>query len=218
MGSADSAAHVSLSSIFNCQRTDFANAMSWTIRFWLWPAECRSRGSLGFHKGELFSRQRQHRPRCGAYIVASGFDCQHRKSAFLNFLRRFFRTQGNAPAVVPMWGCRRLLARAPARSSARVAGAAIEPHCRRKRIANLIMSFAQGAGASRRMGIRRPRGVTGLWGDLAFVDFARRGRQLSRQRWSKSRKSGNRFSVRICDQPTNVSVFANSRKRLRRST
>ena len=73
-GSADSAAHVSLSSIFSFQRTDTANAMSWPVVL-LAPG----RPSVAYaallissnhakHRSELLRRQQRHRRRwCGAY-------------------------------------------------------------------------------------------------------------------------------------------------------
>lgn len=95
-GSADSAAHASLSSIFNFQRTDIADAMSWAVTLLAsGPAECRSRGSL-----EFFSQLPRHSEANflvassvaavvgEAYIVGGPSECQQRFSSFLNFLRR----------------------------------------------------------------------------------------------------------------------------------
>ena len=61
----DSAAYVSLSSIFNFQRTDIANAMSWTSQLAAsGPVECRYQAALlnfaeGRSRSELLRRQRR---------------------------------------------------------------------------------------------------------------------------------------------------------------
>ncbi len=91
----DSAAHVSLSSIFNFQRTDIADALSWAGPLLAsGPIECRSRGSLDFVqlggnlRSELLGRQRRAALVGEAYIVGGPSKCQHRIRTFLNFLRQ----------------------------------------------------------------------------------------------------------------------------------
>jgi hypothetical protein len=88
-----SAAHVSLSSIFNCQRSDTANAVSWALLLLAsGPVECRSRGSLDLvQQGRTLLPPASCRPRCVAYIGGAPFCCQQRFRTFLNFLRRFRR-------------------------------------------------------------------------------------------------------------------------------
>jgi hypothetical protein len=69
---------------------------------WSGPPECRSRGSLGFHEGELFSRQRRRRPRCGGYIVGHPFRCQHRSRKFFGI----FCGRPGKPGIPP--ACRKV--------------------------------------------------------------------------------------------------------------
>lgn len=95
-GSADSAAHVSLSSIFSFQRTDIADAVSWAVSLLAsGPPECRSRGSLEFFsqlprrlEANFFVASSVAAVVGEAYIVGGPSECQQRFSSFLNFLRR----------------------------------------------------------------------------------------------------------------------------------
>ena len=164
----DSAAHVSLSSIFNCQRTDFADAMSWAVSLLARaPVECRSRGSLWISQGRTLLSPAARRPRCEAYIVVRLSGCQQRIRSFLNFLRRPFPApeagvsvpQGqwfSTSSVVPQWSP--IAAPMAAESRASSKGARI------------ARAWCDGGmrGQTRRAA-------------PAFVDFALCGRQLSRQ-------------------------------------
>ena len=85
-----SAAHVSLSSIFNCQRSD--NKMSSSGQcIGFSPIECRSRAALNLKP----TQWRTAALAAGAarlvgeaYIGRDPQNCQRQKSTFLNFLRR----------------------------------------------------------------------------------------------------------------------------------
>jgi len=163
----DSAAHVSLSSIFNCQRTDFADAMSWAVSLLARaPVECRSRGSLWISQGRTLLSPAARRPRCEAYIVVRLSGCQQRIRSFLNFLRRPF------PARRPTSACRKVNSLAPLWP--RHNGALLRPQWRLK-----VEPSSKGARQARSME-EEWRGQTRRTA-LAFVDFAPRGRQLSRQ-------------------------------------
>jgi hypothetical protein len=103
----DSAAHVSLSSIFSFQRTDIADAVSRPLLLLAsGPFECRSRGSLDFvqpgrFRSELLGRQRRTALVDEAYIVGTPSNCQQPFRTFLNFLRRIFLGPLN-PLILPL--------------------------------------------------------------------------------------------------------------------
>ena len=90
----DHAAHVSLSSIFNFQRTDIADAVSWA-----YPLVASARSSVahaalliffeGSFRSELLRRQRRAALVGEAYIVRAPSNCQRRNRTFLNFLRQW---------------------------------------------------------------------------------------------------------------------------------
>ena len=116
-----SAAHVSLSSIFNFQRTDTTDAVSWAYPLLAsGPVECRSRGSLDFvqlsrNLEANFSVAGSVAAVVGeAYIVGAPSDCQHRFRTFLKFLRR--RGEPSRFALIDGRNCG---ARNPPRSSFR---------------------------------------------------------------------------------------------------
>ena len=118
-GSADSAAHVSLSSIFNFQRTDIADAVSWPVTPWLRGRPSVAYAALlnshkGFLRSKLLRRQRRTALVREAYIVATNQNCQQPADMFLNFLRQKFWSRRTAPGE--RWGCHE--------------GALLPPHCR----------------------------------------------------------------------------------------
>ena len=95
-----SAAHVSLSSVFSCQRTDIADAVSW-------PGSLLASGpSSVAHAALLNSVQLSRNSEANffvassvaavvgeAYIVGGAPKCQQRFRTFLNFLRRSRQTR-----------------------------------------------------------------------------------------------------------------------------
>jgi hypothetical protein len=87
----DSAAHVSLSSIFSCQRSDITDAISWACCFWLGPGRVSLTRLSWISQGRTFLSPAARRPRCGAYIVGAHFRCQHRSRSFFEiFATAFF--------------------------------------------------------------------------------------------------------------------------------
>ena len=93
----DSAAHVSLSSIFSFQRTDITDAMSWPLSLLAsGPTECRLRGSLDFvqlsqnSETKLLVASSVAAVVGEAYIVGTRLRCQQGFRTFLNFLRQKF--------------------------------------------------------------------------------------------------------------------------------
>ena len=87
----DSAAHVSLSSIFSFQRTDIADAMSWPVLLLASGLSSVAHAALlnfaeGRPRSKLLRRQRRAALVGEAYIVATHPNCQQPRSLFFRFL------------------------------------------------------------------------------------------------------------------------------------
>lgn len=75
-------------------------------RFWLRPGRVSLTrlswiSSRAISRSELLGRQRRAALVGEAYIVGGLSGCQHRIRSFLNFLRRFLRTQGKLSSLPP---------------------------------------------------------------------------------------------------------------------
>jgi len=214
MGSADSAAHVSLSSIFSCQRTDAANAMSWAMSLLALARQSVAHAALlDFTRANCLTASGAPPSLWGVYSRRP-FRLSTAKKRFFEFFATLFPDArecpcgiGNVGLTAPSCKC----ADRPVHSIRASRNRAPLPPQTDRTPRDAVTPRGPVLRAGWECGVRE-----GSRTDPAFVDFARRGRQLSRQRPGADQERWNHFSIGFAANQ-GTGRFRMSRRRLRRS-